>query len=282
MEWRNPLYGHSWYLDQTAAGDWYGMVWGDYDAVAPVCTNRKLLYSQVYRPTITQQLGIYSPTAPDRNHLAELYNELQRHRRYTYTLPDVAWRHNSNVSRRSNYTLALDQARNALEHVASKSQRQHIRQADQLLTVSVSNDVVRHISFVRKSLEGKYQMRRAEASIFEKLATYLVSHDRGYIMEAVNSAGSTVSSSLVASVDGYATLLLGGTSREGRELHARSLLVYKTIRRGIIDGLTHVDFEGSDIPGVAKFFSSFGAENVPYLQVSQDRMPSLVRWLRPS
>ena len=168
-----------------------------------------------------------------------------------------------------------------MDHISSKSQRQHIKQAVNQLSIQECDDVQTHVHFGQAALAGKYKMGSHETAIFKQVGHYLVSHRKGYIIKAMDATGMVVSSSLIATVDGYATLLLGGTSTAGRPSHARSLLIYETIKRSIASGLSHLDFEGSDILGVAQFFSSFGAVDHPYDQILHDRMPWPIRMLRP-
>jgi hypothetical protein len=41
-----------------------------------------------------------------------------------------------------------------------------------------------------------------------------------------------------------------------------------------------LDFEGSEIPSVAYFYSKFGAEPVPYYRWRMNRLPRLLRWVK--
>jgi hypothetical protein len=40
------------------------------------------------------------------------------------------------------------------------------------------------------------------------------------------------------------------------------------------------DFEGSDIPSLAFFYSSFGAVEEKYSAVKLNKLPALVKWLK--
>jgi len=41
-----------------------------------------------------------------------------------------------------------------------------------------------------------------------------------------------------------------------------------------------LDFEGSDIPSLAFFYSSFGAVEERYSAIKLNRLPGLVKWLK--
>ncbi|MCU0387633.1 MAG: hypothetical protein MUE71_03400 [Chitinophagaceae bacterium] len=39
-----------------------------------------------------------------------------------------------------------------------------------------------------------------------------------------------------------------------------------------------LDFEGSDLPGVARFYQKFSPENRPYFFWKSNRLPAVLRW----
>jgi hypothetical protein len=41
-----------------------------------------------------------------------------------------------------------------------------------------------------------------------------------------------------------------------------------------------LDFEGSDLPGVARFYQKFGAQNQPYFFFKSNRLPTGIKWLK--
>ena len=41
-----------------------------------------------------------------------------------------------------------------------------------------------------------------------------------------------------------------------------------------------LDFEGSEIPGIARFFKSFGSGKTHYFRLKINKLPWLLRWLK--
>ena len=39
-----------------------------------------------------------------------------------------------------------------------------------------------------------------------------------------------------------------------------------------------IDFEGSSVDSIARFYQGFGAENIPYYHIKQNRLPWWIRW----
>jgi hypothetical protein len=66
--------------------------------------------------------------------------------------------------------------------------------------------------------------------------------------------------------------LLHTTTPEGREKRAMHALLDVTIQQNAQKPMIF-DFEGSSIPGVAKFYEGFGATNEPYSVIKKDNLP---------
>lgn len=74
--------------------------------------------------------------------------------------------------------------------------------------------------------------------------------------------------------------LLGGLSRKDKVRGALGLLLSELIAEYAHSGIKVFDFEGSMLPGVERFFRSFGGDLVPYYVVSRAKWPFnwLLRW----
>lgn len=73
--------------------------------------------------------------------------------------------------------------------------------------------------------------------------------------------------------------LMPSSSQEGREVCAMHYLLDVLIRsssgRKVI-----LDFEGSSIPSIARFYQSFGAIDVPFYQVKRNKLPFPLRLIK--
>jgi hypothetical protein len=78
--------------------------------------------------------------------------------------------------------------------------------------------------------------------------------------------------------DGRAIInLLNVSTAVGKDVGAMAYLLDATIKREA-EGVKYIDFEGSSVPGIARFYESFGAENVPYYQLKQNQLPWWAKW----
>ena len=58
------IYGNSWYLDLVSP-NWDAIVYGDYEAVFPLCVRKKMSLNYIAHPLFTQQLGIFGELPED-------------------------------------------------------------------------------------------------------------------------------------------------------------------------------------------------------------------------
>ena len=65
----------------------------------------------------------------------------------------------------------------------------------------------------------------------------------------------------------------------GKELRGMYFLVDKFIKNHAAQNIT-LDFEGSMIPGVARFYNGFGATPETYFQLKFNRLPLPLKWLK--
>ena len=73
--------------------------------------------------------------------------------------------------------------------------------------------------------------------------------------------------------------LNAASGEEGKKLRAMYFLVDNFIKSNSEHDLK-LDFEGSMIPGVARFYSGFGATPETYFQLKFNRLPLPFRWLK--
>lgn len=107
-------------------------------------------------------------------------------------------------------------------------------------------------------------------------ATSPINFDLGVLNEAVNQEFYSILSAkqedkIIAAIllfndSSYCYYLEGAVHPEHRTSGALSLLLWEGIQKAKTNGL-NFDFEGSMIPSIEKYFSTFGAEIRPYFQI---------------
>ena len=253
------IYAYSWYLD-AMCDQWYALVLDDYRAVMPLPLRRKFGLSYIYQPPMTQQLGVFARSDADTAAFFRMAISRHLHVDYTYHRPNVL----PMATEKPNLVLDISKPYQLLQDGFSTNRQRDLKKAkrDQLKFQLMSNwsactaffeNALSHPgSPTLKQLSALMHAEKSHGAIRVGLVTmeeetifallHGLDHDRLYYLFPV-----TVSD--VAKSSGAATFAI-----------AHLIQLYH-------GQLTYVDFEGSAVPGVRRFYASFGAENEPYYHI---------------
>lgn len=267
------VYGLSWYLDLVAP-HWTGLVLGDYEAVFPLPVNRKLLgLPQVYAPLLCQQLGPFArlphPTDAERFLTAGIRGRFFW--RFALHLNEAAqppvgprWQ----VQAAPNFVLPLDRPHNVLWAGYSDNHRRNVRKA---LRAGLVYDGALDVSFFVKKIKT-YQAAKGNNipetlyPMAEKLLAAALDRNAGRFVTATAPDGNLHAAAFFLHWKNRWIDLLNLTMPEGRDTGAM---------HGLIDHLVHqradtgdlLDFEGSSMANLARFYQGFGAEERTFWKV---------------
>ncbi|MFM7080062.1 MAG: GNAT family N-acetyltransferase [Bacteroidota bacterium] len=277
------IYSYSWYLDSVAP-QWGALIMGDYVAIMPLPFKRKYGVDYLYTPAYCQQLGLFCST-PDDQQLLEMFLAAIPSR---YKYVDINLNAGNKCSVGSvkvflnkNLVLAFKENYHSMADGFSTNHRRNIRKAvDSGLVVSEINEIDGLIHIFEKgrgSKLGSYPDKNHELlrSLFLKL------HVRGKALAygAFSEAGVLLGGALFFIHQKVAYFIFSGVSDEGKQCSCMHLLVsrFLELQSGKLDFL---DFEGSNNPDLARFYSGFGADESLYLRIVINRLPLALRWLK--
>ena len=72
---------------------------------------------------------------------------------------------------------------------------------------------------------------------------------------------------------------LGTSNPKGKKIGAMHFLIDSIITQLAGKNL-FIDFEGSEIDGIERFYKSFGAFKKPYFKYKENNLPILLSWLK--
>jgi hypothetical protein len=262
-------YALSWYLD-TVAPQWQGLVLGDYESVFPLPVNRKLLgLPQVFAPFLCQQLGAFS-LVPHPMDTTWFLESARRHWYWRFALPLHAHSEapeNDRWSTRKapNFLLPLDRDYPALWAAYSENHRRNIRKSHK---AGLS---------CRKEIEVGFFLQKIKAYHRDKGNGI---PDRLYpmartLVERLTERGLG-RFSVAAAPNGEVQAAVFWVHWKNRWIDLLNLVLPDGQRNGAMHGLVDalvreraasgdlIDFEGSALPNLARFYRGFGAEEMPY------------------
>jgi hypothetical protein len=262
-------YTFSWYLNIVCPG-WEALIAGDYEFVMPIPVKRKYHLPYVVQPYFTQQLGVFSKNPVNEEILKQFIKSIPY---YSYQLNLNEQNKNSEIEVLPNYILNLNTAYNLIASKYSKNTQRNIEKAHKnSLTIDTELNSSDFIEFY-KVTQKNYQQGQGE--ILRQLI------EAGKVNQSINLFGiRNKENELIAALcilisSNRMTYLLPASNIEGKKTSAMFLLIDKIIRQNAEKKII-LDFEGSQIEGIARFYKGFGAENQPYFMVKRFRPSYLI------
>jgi hypothetical protein len=274
------VYARSWYLDIVCPG-WEALVAADYEAIMPLTIGSKYGINYLYQPFFTQQLGIFSKKEPDQKLVEEFLISIPAE----FRLIDIALNKWNNcqlaefqIRSNVNYELKLDKTYSEIASGYSSNTKRNIKKATQSkLTLIDEVSTGELIQLFRNNL-GK-GIKKLKAAHYELLRQIM---DKSLLQQNAEIYGvNSVSGDLCAgafflkSYDSY-IFLFSATNEESKENGAMFMIIDQFIRKHAEEKIT-LDFEGSNIKSLARFYKSFGADELNYLRIKQNNLPGLLK-----
>ncbi len=264
-------YGFTWYLDIVCPG-WCGLVEDDYEAVMPLPVSKKAGIRYSFQPPFTQQLGIWKKRPLEArdttSFLAAVPRELRVVDLQIHALtPEVAL-NQLRWSQRTNLCLTLNQSYEALYRNYNKNRQRDVAKAHQNgLTISNKLDVATLLRAYRDNV-GKGIGQR-ECNTLTHLMPEAIKRNHGFTISVLDQNDQLHAAGFFVQKKNRMINLFPLTTAYGRKSGAGTFL-YDYLIRSHEESNMVLDFEGSMIPTVAKFYQSFGATEEQYWRIRRN------------
>ncbi len=262
---QGTVYAMSWYLNAVFP-DWSLYIIGNYDVVMPVPLKRKFGLKYALQPQFCQQLGIFSKRKVHKNEIEELLSKLP----FFYCLNF----NNANLSdvkaeaQRPNYELDITANYESLYSGFSQQCRRNIKKAN---SYSQKSDVVsktEYLNFLQDNSPSWLNEQQFE--ILSRLIDNAISKNCAELLCVRDSDGQILATVMFVNWRNRKYYLMPMSSEKGKLWQSMTLLLSEVIKKSASSSLI-LDFEGSAIEGVAKFYKGFGAVNSPYPMISKNK-----------
>lgn len=174
------------------------------------------------------------------------------------------------TTERENFTLRLDRDISELRRGFSENTRRNLKKAMvRSGPVERVDNLGEYLDFKRECDKGSQPARSYER--MNRLFGALISRERGSVY-GIREGGELMAAAFMARSNTRLVYLQSVSSVKGKELRGMFRIVDEAIREHASSGLL-LDFEGSVIPSVARFFAGFGAIPESYQRISFNRLP---------
>ena len=265
------IYGYSWYLD-LVADNWDGLVEDDYKAVFPLTWKKKFGIEYLIQPVLTQQLGVFSPDKKSMEDIQVFLNHIPsrfRHMDICLNASNEFASGKYKMKERVNYELDLKGNFSEIAGKYSENTKRNIKKSSQMGLTLRKITLDEYIGLKKKS---EVNAKSDEHYVrLKSIFTGILNTGKAEIWGAFS--GESICASVFWALSNSRTIYLNSVSNAtGKEKRAMFLLVNDFIERNAGQEFI-LDFEGSNIPGVARFFAGFGAEMNNYLRIRRSSFP---------
>lgn len=267
------IYAQSIYLD-TLCGKWDALIAGYYEYIMPLPRKRK--WGIKYLPDIPflQQSGIFSTHAVTAEITTAFLQKATNH----FSYGNIYWNYGNEITipgaeTLNNYVLPLTQPYEKIHAGYTSDLHYDLRQAEKHGLEYHKNTALPLIIAAYRAAYGE-RLAHITHDIykrFQQLCT-LFGEKEQLVTRSVSKNGEDLSHAVLLLDEGRLYNLLSVNTPAGRKLNANHFLYDRLIHEFSGKDYT-LDFEGSDIPGIAFFYKHFGAENIPYHRTHINNLP---------
>ena len=284
------IYAYSFYLDHMAK-QWDALVLckglhseNEYEAVMPLTWNKKFGIHYLYQPFLTAQLGVFGKKITEEqvgNFIQSIPSQF-RLIEISLNSGNIFGVPTGFFVRRSNYVLDLNKPYEELYKKYKENIQRNIKKATQLgCTIQKNFDLEIVIKLALQQMKAYSKESGENVDRFRKL--YQLLHNRQ--MATTYGVFSTQQELLASCVFFFshnrAYYILVGNNSNGKTTGASHALIDAFIKDYAGKNML-LDFEGSDIPTLAFFYSSFSAVHEVYPALKINKLPFYLKWMKKS
>lgn len=270
------LYGQSWFLDAVCP-DWQALVTSDYSKGMPLTSRRKFGLNYLYQPLLSQQLGIFSQARLKPEEVDEFLSAIPpAFKLIEITLNDQNPRGTLfPVENHTTCRLKLNAPYTQIQERYSENTRRNLKKANaESLRFRTNITLAEFMELLEKdkSAGAHILALRKNRPALLRLGPTLLNRNAGMICGVKNRQGDLLAAALIGQDKGMHYYLAPAMNEEGRESRAMFYLIDRYIH--LHGGLpATLDFEGSDIESVARFYKGYGASAHTYTSLRINRLP---------
>ena len=279
------IYAEAAYLDHLSP-NWEALVLNDYEAVMPLTWKIKWGIRYLYQPAFFQQGGVFSAKKPSAKTIRAFIDEASKHFRFAECtvnylnecLPEKGFQ----FKLRNNYILYLGAGYTHISRQYNSYIKQRLNRLKKFsLQYQVSDDYGMAIKLYKKLYGDRMpSVSNKDYVQFEKLCKVLHNDKRLIVRKVMNSDGKELLAMALMLRDRRRIYnIISCILPAGKKLLANYFLFNEVIREFASEKLV-LDFEGSDIPGVAYFYKKFAASNQQYTFVKFNNLPMPIKLLK--
>jgi len=276
------VYGISWYLD-IVSENWDALIYGDYELIIPVPSKKYICFfpfiRHLFQPLFCQQLGAFSSNENLLTDSKLVMNILSFFKKKYYNLGYSFNHHTSSVYKnciinnqltfkyidRINLELDLQLDYDQLFKDYHKNTKRNINKNFSHKIKSIKN-VSFFVNFLKKNLPKNASLKTKNYKTIYNIINISISKCCGKCLGLYNDKDELLAGVFFLTLYGRHILLFNASLKDNSQYNYMTFLINFFIKQHACKN-EFLDFEGSNIKGVKRFYKSFGAVEKNYLHI---------------
>jgi hypothetical protein len=258
-------------LDKLSPG-WCALVSGDYETVMPLTKGSKYGVRYLYQPPFLQQLGIFGALNE------EIKIQFIAAAKLHFNFAEIHINHSNHFPgavAKQNFILPLNRTYELIAGGFSTAHAKNLKRAANAGLGYVHSHAIESNVNMNYGLIGS-NIASVKRSHYDAIIDIAAAAPEHVICREVWKE-EDLQASCVCFIDHRRIYFIMSTVTEtGKQNQANHFLIDRLIRE-FADRQMILDFEGSDIPGVAEFYKGFGALDQPYYFLKWNNLPWMLR-----
>ncbi len=262
-------YANSWFLN-IVSPKWEALVSEDFNYLMPLPVKRKYKIPYIVQPHLAQQLGVFSVFEIDDEVLEVFIKNIPY---YSYEINLNENNKHEEVICKKNYILKLNQPYSILSTEFSKNTVRNIAKAKKqkvIIQKNISLEVYLNFYY---SIEKEFIS--SDKSVLQQLLIEGIEREQVILYGALDVNNQLIAAVCIFITEQRLTYLFPVSNNVGKQSSAMFMIINELIKEHTEKDIL-LDFEGSQIEGIARFYKGFGAVNQPYYVLKKFRPSFLV------
>jgi len=273
------IYANTWFLDLVHDG-WDGLVKNDYECVMPLTAGKKLGIQYLFQPKFTQQLGVFSKV-----HLTmETVNEFLTAIPKKFKFIEINLNTHNKATEAPHFqpwkTHHLDLI-NTYERIAEKystNLKRNLKKADKSALTIVENVHPEDIIKIFRQNKGATLsgLNDRDYELLRRIVYVMIYKQLIKIIGVYNAMNELCAGAFFVISGKKVVFYFSATNKQALKTAAMPYLIDYFIKKNAGSHLTF-DFEGSNDKNLARFYKSFGSDEITYLHYNTSRLNPILK-----
>jgi hypothetical protein len=247
----------------------------------PLTWNKKWGIRYLFQPPFAPQLGIFSERPVSSEWMNRFIDQARQH----FKFAEIFFNHsNAGENFTSTHCNLVVPLHEGFESVRGRFKSDLVKNLNRArkfnLQYSSTTDYTTAIRLYMESY-GKAlpRLRARHYEQFSEVCRMAEKQQRLLVRKVTGPNDELLAVNLLLKDERRLYNLMSTTLPNGRTMEANHVLMHEIIREFSGQPLV-LDMEGSDLPGIARFYRKFGSLDEPYYFLRYNNLPRVIRWMK--